>query len=193
MSAEPLRTTTYTLTSADALAYEQATARLGIFGTLLLIVWLGLCGMLVFLIPLDWAGPRLSWSFSLLVLVLLSIGYVLALLLIARRQMRRARRRLKRPVEMQLVEWPDRLEFSGAGLPRTVLLREIKLGQLTRTHLFFETSADPIILPRRAFPEAGSIEALDARIAEASRPKPARATAAPPPAVPEIDPPAPTA
>ena len=171
MSADPIRTTTYLLSAADALAYEQATSRVGILGALVLLVWLAACGSLALLIPLDWAGPRLSWSFNLLVLVLIAIGYVLALLLLARGQMRRAGKRVRRSVEMQLVEWPDRLEFSGSGLPRTVPLKDIKSGQLTRTHLFFETAGEPIILPRRAFPEVGSIEALDARIAEASLPK----------------------
>jgi len=171
MSTEPIRTTTYLLSSADALAYEQATVRFGVLGGLMLVIWLAACGSLALLIPLDWAGPRLSWSFNLLVLVLIAIGYVLALLLLARGQMRRAGKRVRRSVEMQLVEWPDRLEFSGSGLPRTVPLKDIKSGQLTRTHLFFETAGEPIILPRRAFPEVGSIEALDARIAEASLPK----------------------
>ena len=173
MSADPIRTTTYLLSAADALAYEQATSRVGILGALVLLVWLAACGSLALLIPLDWAGPRLSWSFNLLVLVLMAIGYVLALLALARGQLRRARKRVRRSVEMQLVEWPDRLEFSGSGLPRTVPLKDIKSGQLTRTHLFFETAGEPIVLPRRAFPEMGSIEALDARIAAASLPKPA--------------------
>ena len=171
MSTEPIRTTTYLLSSADALAYEQATARVGVLGGLMLVIWLAACGSAALLVPLDWAGPRLSWSFNLLVLVLIAIGYVLALLLLARGQIHRAGKRIRRSVEMQLVEWPDRLEFSGSDLPRTVSLKDIKSGQLTRTHLFFETAGDPIILPRRAFPETGSIEALDARIAEASLPK----------------------
>ena len=35
---------------------------------------------------------------------------------------------------------------------------------LTRTHLFLETDAEPVILPRRAFPEEGTIEDLAKRI-----------------------------
>jgi hypothetical protein len=184
MSTEPIRTTTYVLSAADALAYEQATGRLGTFGALILVVWLAACGSVALLIPLDWAGPRLSWSFSLLVLVLLAIGYVLALLFIARGQMRRARKRFKRPIEMQLTEWPERLEFSGSGLPHTLKLADITSTLLTRTHLFLETPAGPTILPRRAFLEEGSIEALDRRIADRLKPAPESAA---------VDPPLPTA
>jgi hypothetical protein len=170
MSAEPLRTTTFILTSADALAYEQATARFGTLGTLALICWLGLCGAAALLIPPDWAGPHLSWTFDFIVAVLIAIGGVIALLLMAFRQWQRARKRLRRPIELQLEEWPDRLELSGSGLPRTVTYVDIRRVLLTRTHLLLETDGEPVILPRRGFPEEGSIETLAARIEKAPRP-----------------------
>ena len=64
MPDEPIRTTTYVLSTEDALDYEQATTRFGPFGVALLIIWLAACGGLALLIPLDWAGPRLSLSFN---------------------------------------------------------------------------------------------------------------------------------
>jgi hypothetical protein len=167
---EPLRTTTFTLTSADALAYEQAIARLGALGTLALIVWLGLCGMAALLVPPDWVGLHLSWTFDLIVAVLVAIGGVLALLVMATRQWQRARKRLRRPIELQLEEWPERLELSGSGLPRSVHYAEIRRVLLTRTHLVLETDGEPVILPRRGFPEEGSLEALAARIEKAPKP-----------------------
>ena len=69
MPDEPLRTTTFTLTRADALAYEQAAGRLTPLGTLALLCWLGLWGAAALLLPDDWAGPRLGWAFSVLVSV----------------------------------------------------------------------------------------------------------------------------
>jgi len=42
MPDEPLRTTTFTLTRADALAYEQAAGRLTPLGVFALIFWQGL-------------------------------------------------------------------------------------------------------------------------------------------------------
>ena len=50
---EPIRTTTFTLTRADALAYEQASARFSPLGMLALILWLGLFGSLAFILPRD--------------------------------------------------------------------------------------------------------------------------------------------
>ena len=121
MSEEPLRTTTFTLTRADALAYEQAVFRWGWRGALLLIVWLLACGGAALLIPAEWAGPRLSLSASLLVSIATVIGVVLVLLVISLRQALAARRRLPRPVEVTLNEWPDRLSFSGADTRELLL------------------------------------------------------------------------
>lgn len=165
--AEPLRTTTFILTSGDALAYEQATMRLNTLGTLAFIVWLGLCGAAALLIPPDWVGPHLSWTFNFVVALLIAIGGVIALLLMAVRQWQRARRRVRRPIELQLEEWPDRLELSGSGLPRTILFGDVRRVLLTRTHLLLETDGEPAILPRRGFPEEGSVEALASRIDKA--------------------------
>jgi hypothetical protein len=165
MPDEPLRTTTFTLTTADALAYEQAGSRITPLGVLSLLCWLGLWGAAALLIPADWAGPRLGWSFSILVSILVAIAYVLALLLIAVRQWLRARRRIRRPVELTLAEWPDRLDIISVGMPRVLLLSAVRRSILTRTHLLLDADEDVLILPRRAFPEEGTVEALAARIA----------------------------
>ena len=164
MPDEPLRTTTFTLGRADALAYEQAASRLTPLGTLALLCWLGLWGAAALLVPGDWAGARLGWTFNLLVAVLVGIAYVLALLLIAIRQWWRARARLKRPVEVTLSEWPDRLDLVSVGMPRSVAFGDIRRSVLTRTHLFLDIDDGVIMLPRRAFPEEGAIEDLARRI-----------------------------
>jgi hypothetical protein len=164
MADEPLRTTTYTLTAADALAYEQAASRMTPLGVLALLCWLGLWGAAALLIPDDWAGPLLSWTFIVLVAVLVAVAYVLALLLIAVRQWWLARQLLRRPTEVTLSEWPERLDLVSVGMPRSIAFADVRRTVLSRTHLFLDTDDGVVMLPRRAFPEVGSVEALHRRI-----------------------------
>ena len=164
MPDEPLHTATFTLTRADSLAYEQAAGRLSPLAVIALLCWLGLCGAAALLIPDDWAGPRLSMTSSLLILVCVAVGYVIALLLIALRQWWRARRRFRRPSEVTVSDWPDRLDLVGTGRLAAVAFADVRRSILTRSHLFLETDEDVIILPRRAFPEEGTIEDMAARI-----------------------------
>lgn len=171
MPAEPLRTTTYTLTSADALAWEQASARLTPLAATAFIVWLALCGRLALLLPPDWAGAHLSWSFGLVVAILISIGATLALLLQATGQWRAARRRVRRPQEVTLVEWPAHLDIIGAGLPRALVFPAIRATVLTRTHLFLKSDSDVVIIPRRAFPEEDAVEELSQRVTGKAKPE----------------------
>jgi hypothetical protein len=180
MADEPLRTTTYTLTRADALAYEQASSRLNPLGTMALVLWLGLCGSAAWLIPGDWAGSHLGWSFSILVSVLIAIGYVLVLLGMSFRQWWRAGRRVKRPQDITLTEWTDRLEIIGTGLPPQLSFQSIRESILVPTHLFLISDDGVLIVPRTAFAEEGVVEALAARIA--GRPVPAPVDAGPAPA-----------
>ena len=184
MPDEPLHTTTFTLTRADALAYEQAASRLTPLGVIALICWLGLWGAGALFIPPDWAGARLSLTSSLLVSVFVAMAYVLALLLIAFRQWLRARRRFRRPIEVTVSEWPDRLDLVGTGRLAPVGFADIRRSILSRTHLFLDTDEDVVILPRRAFPEEGTIEDLARRIEH--MPKSA-------PAAPMVDPGSPSA
>jgi hypothetical protein len=173
MPDEPLRTTTFLLTRADALAYEQSSSRLTPLGTMALVLWLGLCGSAAWLIPADWAGSHFGWSFSILVSICIAIGYVLVLLGMAFRQWWRAGRRLRRPQEITLTEWTDRLEIVGGGMPRELKLIDIRESILTRTHLFLVSDNGVLMLPRNAFPEEGVAEALAARIAGRPAPTPA--------------------
>ena len=181
MSDEPIRTTTFTLSRADALAYEQAASRLTPLGVIALLCWLGLCGAAALLIPADWAGARLSFSSSLLISLAVAIGYVVALLLIAVRQWWRSRRRYRRPLEVTVTEWPDRLDLVGTGKLDAIPFTGIRRTLLTRTHLFLDTDAEPVILPRRAFAEEGAVEALAHRIE--GIPKPPPPIPEPPPSV----------
>jgi hypothetical protein len=170
MPDEPIRTTTYTLTRVDALAYEQAAWRMTPLGVLALLCWLGLCGVLAILIPPEWAGPRPGLTSSMLIAIFIAVAYVWALLLIAFRQWRAARRRVRRPHEVTISEWADRLDILSIGMPRTLFFVNARRSILTRTHLFLEADEEVLILPRRAFREVGTIEALAKRLEVAPRP-----------------------
>lgn len=184
MSDEPIRTTTFTLSRANSLAYEQAASRLTPLGVIALICWLGLCGAAALLIPVDWAGSRLSLTSSLLVSIAVAIGYVVALLIISTRQWWRARRRYRRPLEVTVTEWPDRLDVVGTGTLDAVPFTGIRRSLLTRTHLFLDTDAEPVILPRRAFAEEGAVEDSARRIDGVPKPAPDAPLEAPPPTEP---------
>ncbi len=171
MSDDPIRITTFTLTRADALAYEQAAARPNPLGTAALLLWLGLCGSAAWLIPDDWAGARLGWSFSILVSVCIAIGYVLVLIAVAFRQWLQAGGRIPRALEVTLGEWTEKLEIKSAGTARTLPLIDIRESILTRTHLFLVSDDGVLIVPRHVFPEEEVVEQLAARIA--GRPPPA--------------------
>ena len=179
MPDEPLRTTTFLLTRADALAYEQAAGRMTPLGVIALICWLGLCGASGLLVPPDWAGARFGFASSLLVSVAVAIGYVLALLLIAIRQWLRARRRVRRPTEVTVGEWPDRLDLSGIGRLDPIPFSAVRRTISTRTHLLLEADQDVVILPRRAFAEEGALEDLARRVDGVPKAKPEPAAPAP--------------
>jgi hypothetical protein len=168
MPDNPPRTTIFVLTGADALAYEQASARLTPIGLLALLLWLGAWAVGALLLPSDWIGPRLAWASSLIVSIGVAIGYVLALLLTSVRQALAARRRVPRALEVTLTEFPDRLELTGADLPPAVPFRAIRESRLTPTHLLLNTDDNVIIVPRRAFADPDALDQLAAHIA--SRP-----------------------
>ncbi len=181
------RTIAYTLTAADALAYEQAAARLTPLGVLALLLWLGLWGAAAFFVPRDWAGPRLGWSFPVLVAVLGSIAYVLQLLAVALRQALAARRRIPRPLEMLVTPGAEHIDIVEAGVSRRLDLRDIRESLLSRTHLFLVSDGRVLILPRLAFEDDYAIDDLAARLA--GRPPPPR----PPPPKQPVDPAPPSA
>ena len=170
MSDEPLHTATFTLTRKDSLAYEQAAGRLSPLGVIALICWLGLFAAASLRVPSDWAGPRLSLTSSLLISIAVAVAYVLALLLLSLRQWWRSGRRFRRPHEVTVSDWPDRLDLVGTGKLDAVPFAGVRRKILTRTHLFLETDDDVVILPRRAFPEEGTVEDIARRIDGPPRP-----------------------
>ena len=114
----------------------------------------------------DWNnfGPRFGFASSLLVSIAVAIGYTAALILISLRQWLRARRRIRRPTEVTVSEWPDRLDLIGIGKLDPIPLTSIRRTISTRTHLLFEADQDVVILPRRAFVEDGALEELARKV-----------------------------
>jgi hypothetical protein len=172
MADEPLSSASFTLTRADALAWEQARFVPSRLQIALFVVWLALCGSLVFLLPGEWFPSFAHWSLSAFVLIFAAMGAVIALLGLALVQWRAARRRLRRPVPLTITEWPGHLDIAGPDGPRTLPLAAIRQSVLTPTHLFLdtadETGAGLLILPRKAWDDPAALDALARRIA--SRP-----------------------
>lgn len=162
--ADPLRITTFTLTRADALAYERYARPMGWRRTAGLILWLALAAPILWLIPNDWSGNVTLPAFWALAAVVLAILYTLAMIAWTMGDMRRARRRVRTAHEVTMEEYTDRLEVTGAGIPRYVNFAEVAKPVVTPTHLFIGSGPNAVIIPRRAFAEEESFDALAARL-----------------------------
>ncbi|MEQ1902356.1 MAG: hypothetical protein ABL866_16675 [Devosia sp.] len=162
----PRLTTTFTLTRADALAYERLPRpfRLGRF--LLLVLWL-IPGIAI---PLLFAGS-FGGFFNPGIWALAAIGaaiqYTLAMIWLSIGDLRRARRRLRVAADITIEEDETGFSVSGPGIPRYLTFAEAGRPKLTRDYLFLGSADNLVILPRRAFPEEGSFEALAARLTAA--------------------------
>lgn len=164
MAGDPLRTTTFRLTTADALAYEHAARRFRPLGLAVFVLWLAAIGSAALLVPVAWRGAPNTPGFWALAGIFAAIGYVLAMIPLSFRAWRRARKRLRRPIEVTLEEWPDRIGLSGHGIPHNFDHAAIESKILTRTHLFLRVGDDVLIVPRHAFPEEGTFDALLQRL-----------------------------
>jgi hypothetical protein len=165
---DPLLTTTFTLTRADALAWERHARRPTLPGTILFLLWLALGPAIAWLLPDSWAGTPATPAFWALAGVLVAILYVLAMIAFTVGDMRRASRRIRRAHDLTIEEYPDHLAVTGTGIPRTLSFAEAGRPIVTRTHLFIGQGDDLIILPRRAFPEEESFDALAGRLTAAA-------------------------
>jgi hypothetical protein len=179
---DPLHTITFTLTRADALAYERLSRRPSPRSAIVFTLGLVLAGAVLWLAPGNWTGTWRDPGFWALGAVLFAILYVLAMIVQTIGQMRRARRRLRHAYDITIEEHADRLDVSGPGIPRTLSFADAGLPIVTATHLFLGRGDDLVILPRRAFPEEDSFDALVARLVPAGIVSAAGREAPPPPA-----------
>ncbi len=164
VTEEPLRTVTFTLTATDALAFEALPRPFTGWGRAAFVLWLMLAGVAVTLLPESLTGGRGAWGFWALGGILVAIQYVLAMICLTLVNFARASRRVPNPVEVRLVEWGDRFAVTQAGAERIVPFRDISKIHRAPRHLLLETASDVLILPHRAFPETGALDALAAFI-----------------------------
>lgn len=162
----PRLTTTFTLTRADMLAYERLPRPFRFSRFLLLLLWLA-PGVAIPLLASRWFGGFDNPGIWALAAVGAAIQYTLAMILLAVGDIRRARRRLRAATDITIEEDDNGFSVSGPGIPRYLTFTEAGRPLLTRDHLFLGGSDNLVILPRRAFPEEGSFEALAARLTAA--------------------------
>lgn len=162
---EPLRVHEYTLTRADALAYESLPRELRGWRFLVLLIWLATAGGVLGLLPEEWIGPEGGWLFWLVGVLLLGIAAAVAIGVMTLARHFRARRRVPAPIAMRVEEWGDYLAITEAG-NRVRRLPYAKVGQtiLTPGHLFLVAPPDLLILPAHSFADPAEMSALARRI-----------------------------
>lgn len=156
MADEPLAQLAYTLTPADALAYEALPREIVGWRKWSFLVWLAAAGMVLALLPRDWVGPEGGWRFWLVLLALLGAFWGVAILVMTLNTHRRARRRIPSATPVVLKQWGDHLEVAGAGRTFFVAYETIADVATTSDHVFIAAPPEAIIVPSSAF--AGSEE-----------------------------------
>ena len=156
----PLETYRFTLTAADALAWETRPRQFGLWGKLGYVAPLLLGGIGIGLLPLEWtAGWRLI-AIGLGLVAVVYLGWTVVINLLADR---RARRRYPVPTEMVVEDWVDHLAVTENG--REDFIAPETIGALIRAkeHLLITSGRHLLIMPRRAF-EGGSYEPFAAQL-----------------------------
>lgn len=163
--SEPLLTLTYTLTTADALAYEALPRELVGWRKWLLLVWLAAAGGLVAFLPPEWVGPEWSWRFWLFALALVGLAYGLATAVMTLAMHRRARRRVPLPVAVTLEQWGDHLAARIGERQLFIAYETIADVAIGKAHVFITAPPEALIVSLAAFTDrAGMVsfgEAVD--------------------------------
>jgi len=161
----PLAVHRFTLTRADALAYESSRPRTG-WRHWAFLIWLGLGGIWVGLLPEAW---KEGWRFWVIGAVAIGAHYLVATAVLTILTHTRAARRVRVPVEVELEEWGDHLTMQRGDQHIVVALETIAATALTPTHLFIHVPPEVLIVPRSAFPDSEDAATLAARIEDADR------------------------
>lgn len=171
MAGEPLVTLSYTLTSADALAYETLPRELTGWRRWLFLLWMIGAGIVLALLPEDWVGPDWGWRFILIGVALVGLAWLLAAATMTLARHRAARRRLPRPQSVELRQWGDHLEVVTDGRQAVIAYETIAAVTTTATHVFINAPPAVIIVPARAFEEPAEMQTFGAdvdRLSQAS-------------------------
>jgi hypothetical protein len=157
---EPILTLTYTLTTADALAYEALPREMVGWRKWLLLVWLAVAGGLVAFLPAEWVGPEWGWRFWLAALVLVGIAYALATGAMTLATRRRARKRIPAPTVATLEQWGDHLAVTVGGRQLFVAYETIADVAIGKSHVFITAPPEALIVPLSAFADRDEMTAF---------------------------------
>lgn len=148
---KPIRTLTYRLTFADALAYEQVPRDLTGLRKFAVIFWLALAGVVLALLPESVTGSEHGLRWWLVAFALLAVQFALLVAFYNLRMRRRARKRVSSPCDVELDEWGDHLHERRGGhdvfVPPETIARVIR----TDRHVFIDAPDDVLIVPASAF------------------------------------------
>lgn len=164
IASPPLRTLTFTLTRADALAYEALPREITGWRLVALLVWIGLAGAAVAQFPTEWVGEEGGWRFWALMMTGSLIQYGLATLAMTAHTHWRAARRRPQPSQVDVFDHGDRLAWREGG--DTDLVSSEAIGDVitTPTHTFVPASGRVLILPLRAFLDRNQMIAFAAEL-----------------------------
>lgn len=154
----------YTLTAADALAYERLPRTLTGMQRATLYLWLVLAGVLLVALPPELVGTISSPRFWLTGAAFLIIQWFIYTALRWWWQRSRARARYPRPVDISLEQFDDHLQLTENGRTWNIPFGDIGVLLPTASHLFMAAGRDLVIVPVAAFGNAGGMDDIVARI-----------------------------
>jgi hypothetical protein len=160
MTTEPLLTLSYTLTPADALAYETLPREMIGWRKWALLLWLAGMGGVVAFLPHEWVGPEGGWRFWVIGLALVGVAYAVATLAMTLARHARARRRVPAPVTMVVERWGDHLAIDTAGSRGFIAWETVAAVNATATHVFINAPPQVVIIPLSAFEDAQEMAAF---------------------------------
>jgi hypothetical protein len=146
----PIRTLSYSLTRADALAYKLLKHELTGWEKFRLLVLIGCGGLVTGLLPDDLASA-VWWTIVVLVLGLSGVLAIVWTNVLVRRQT--AAMPIPQGV-VHLEEWDDHLAEKSAKGVRFVAHETIAQVIRTEGHIFIREGAVPLIIPKTAFEDA---------------------------------------
>lgn len=160
----PLLTLTYTLTPADALAYEALPRELRGWRKWALLLWLASMGAVLTLLPRDWVGPEGGWRFWVIGLALVGLAYGIATVVMTLASHAQARRRMPASVAVTLEQWGDRLAIDADGRRSVIAWETIAGVTLGKAHVFIDAPPAVLIVPARAFADMAAMSAFAADV-----------------------------
>lgn len=166
---EPILTLIYTLTTADALAYEALPREMVGWRKWLLLVWLAVAGGSVAFLPAEWIGPEWGWRFWLIALALVGLAYAIATVVMTLATRRRARRRIPAPMVATLEQWGDHLALTIGERQLFIAYETIADVAIGKAHVFVTAPPEVLIVPLTAFADRDEMRAFGEDIDRQSR------------------------